>query len=122
MSTPVRHVLTFRYVAYPGNNNGRPGFYAESIDANLLVWRATLAETVEEMKEAIHGFVEATAELSTDHEEFHKLIRQSAPRPRKTKYYWYSLRALVPGMWERATVRGGNYKIPATEPEFAQAN
>jgi len=122
MPTPARHVLTFRYVAYPGDNNGQPGFYAESIDADLLVWRPTLAEAVEEMKEAIQGFIEAMAELSADHDEFHELIRRSAPRPRRTKYYWYSLRGLVPGMWERATTQGGNYKIPAPEPDFAQAH
>ena len=121
MGSPEEHELVFRCVAFPGSNDGNRGYYAECIDANILVWRPTQHEAVHQMNEALYGFLEAAAKASESHDEFHELIDRPSPLGNKARYHGIALLLAIPGIWRRVLRRASIYSVPTPEPALAQS-
>lgn len=123
MEQPENHVLTFRCYAYPGNNAGADGYFAECIDANLMVWRPDLVSAVEQVNEALQGFLEASASVSGSHDEFHELIDRPSPFwPSKARYHVIALTLALPRVRRRnRPARTIVQDIATREPQLVPA-
>jgi len=116
------HVLTFRCYAYPGKSDGRKGYFAECIDADLMVWRPELPEAVKQMNSALQGFVDAAAAVSSSHDEFRDLIHRPAPLwPSRAKFYFHALRRALPRPVHRVGARTIVLDVPMAEPQVVAA-
>lgn len=122
MDHPGEHVLTFRCLAYPGRSGDRDGYFAECIDANLMVWRPDLDVAVRQMNDALEGFIEATAALSTSHDEFHTLVNRPSPFwPSRARYLWVALKQGLPRYPDRGSRRAVIQDIRKREPQAVPA-
>lgn len=83
--------IEFRCIAYPGENNGRSGYYAVCIDLTLVTWRPTLSSAKSSLNSAIEGYFEAAfaAGQPVTKEQFRKLCHRPAPFwPYKFHYHF----------------------------------
>lgn len=89
--------IEFRCFAYPGENNGRSGYYAVCIDLTLVTWRPTISSAKSSLNSAIEGYFETvfSPNYPVTREEFRKLIHRPAPFwPYKFRYHFGGLVSL----------------------------
>ncbi len=87
--------LVLRCVSYSGNNLETPGYFAECIDLNLMVWRPSMREAINELNQQLIGYLESME----SEEEFEQLVLRKAPfYPSRARYHFCALKRAIPGI------------------------
>ena len=78
--SPNAEPIILRCFAY----RGRGGYYAECVDLDILVWRETLQEAIEDLNEAIEGHVSTAAA----HGWLPAMLKRPSPWTHRARYHW----------------------------------
>jgi hypothetical protein len=117
VETRTPRELVFRCIAYPHTLESVPGYYAQCIDLDLMVWRPTFQDARHELGEQIRGYIESIHSK----QDFENLVPRKAPFwPYRVRYHLAAaLRQAIPR--PRLEMRKGSFEWELLSSEICQA-